>query len=329
MSFLNIKDKRKRDAEIKDYLALKKRLKRRNMEDREETIEHYRDLEEQYAPVVASNERMADTITEQLVPIKDQMHQIAALVNQPIPRQQVKAEPDLSQYGPLVQNFAASYMEERVRQAEIDTTFGIRYENAVWKIGNKKVSLNLDDSMTVGDEDYEGTPGFWSLVTEKHPTMFTDDDLARYKELLYETSALHQDYDEFDRYPRASKSKKWKNILGPIWNEFQFTGVVNTNGEEDQTSFFTNEQTADDSDQTMSSTTGGNGVKMYLQKKGRCYALNKTMDGGIKLRPRPKLAGVHADGLYLRHGSNIFHGEGLILGKNSPFRNIPILGWIL
>ena len=79
----------------------------------------------------------------------------------------------------------------------------------------------------------------------------------------------------------------------------------------------------------MSSTTGGDGVKMYLQKKGRCFSLNKTMDGGIKLRPRPKLAGVHGDGLYLRHGSNIFHGEGLILGKNSPFKNIPVLGWIL
>ena len=288
MSFLNIKDKRKQDETIKDYLALKKRLQRRYMEERTDFIDQQRDLEEQYAPVVASNERMTDTITEQLVPIKDQMHQIAALVNQSVPRLQVKAEPDLSQYGPHVQNFANAYLDERVRQAEIDTVFGIRYENGVWKIGEKNVSLNLDDSMTVGDEIYEGTPGFWSLVTEKHPAGFTDDDLSRYKELLYETSALHQDYDKFDRYPRASKSKKWKNILAPIWNEFQLTGVVNTDDEEDQTSFFIDEQTSDDGDQSMSSTTGGDGVKMYLQKKGRCYALNKTMDGGIKLRPRPK-----------------------------------------
>ena len=70
-------------------------------------------------------------------------------------------------------------------------------------------------------------------------------------------------------------------------------------------------------------------MKMYLQKKGRCFALNKTTDGAIKFCPRPKLAGVHGNGLYLRRGGDIYHGEGLILGKNSPFRNIPVLGWLL
>ena len=39
-------------------------------------------------------------------------------------------------------------------------------------------------------------------------------------------------------------------------------------------------------------------------------------------------AGV-GDGLYLKQGDAIHNGEGLILGKNSPFKNVPILGWIL
>ena len=73
----------------------------------------------------------------------------------------------------------------------------------------------------------------------------------------------------------------------------------------------------------------GESLKMYFQKKCRCYALSKTTDGGIKFRPRPKLDGVHGNGLYLRHGSDIYHGEGLFLGKNSPFRNIPVLSWLL
>ena len=70
----------------------------------------------------------------------------------------------------------------------------------------------------------------------------------------------------------------------------------------------------------------GNGIKMYLQKKGRCFALNKTTDGAIKFCPRPKLAGVHGNGLYLRRGGDLYCGEGLFLGKNSPFCNVPILG---
>ena len=39
-------------------------------------------------------------------------------------------------------------------------------------------------------------------------------------------------------------------------------------------------------------------------------------------------AGV-GDGLYLKRGGAVHNGEGLILGKNSPFKNVPILGWIL
>ena len=39
-------------------------------------------------------------------------------------------------------------------------------------------------------------------------------------------------------------------------------------------------------------------------------------------------AGV-GDGLYLKRGDAVHNGEGLILGKNSPFKNVPILGWIL
>ena len=73
----------------------------------------------------------------------------------------------------------------------------------------------------------------------------------------------------------------------------------------------------------------GHGMKMYLQKKDRCFALNKATDGAIKICPRLKLAGVYGNGLYLHRGGDLYNGEGLLLGKNSPFRNIPVLGWLL
>ena len=51
----------------------------------------------------------------------------------------------------------------------------------------------------------------------------------------------------------------------------------------------------------------GDGIKMYLQKNGRCFGIDKRTDGAIKFRPRPKLAGVHGNGLYLRLGVDIYH----------------------
>ena len=38
---------------------------------------------------------------------------------------------------------------------------------------------------------------------------------------------------------------------------------------------------------------------------------------------------VEGDGLFLKHGADISDGAGLLMGKNSPFKNIPVLGWLL
>ena len=216
MSFLNIKDKRLRDQTIDDYLALKKRLKSRYLDENVEDQTYQRDLQEQYEPVVAAQERMTQDITDQLIPMKDQIQELAALTlpkteeiqtEEPGEMQEeeqvMKREPfDLNEFGPQLQAFFLAYMDEESRKRNIDTNFGIRFENGMWKIGNKRVTINS-------------------------------------------------------------------------------------------------------------------------------FALNKTTNGGIKFLPRPKLAAVPGDGLYLRHGSDIYHGEGLILGESSPFRNIRVLGWLL
>ena len=225
-------------------------------------------------------------------------------------------------FGPLAVKFLNAHTDEDRRKLKIDTTFGIRQEDDKWKIGDKVVTLKPDDSMIVGDETYEGTPGFWSVVVEKTPKGYTPDDLARYKELLHETSALYQEYDPYSRYPRASASKKWKRILGPIWREFQATGVAPDENADDKDSWLYKYNDEGDEE-------AGQGIKMYLQKDGRCFSLHKLADGGMKVLPRPKLSGIDGNGLYLRRGADIFYGDGLLLGEQSPFRNIPILGWIL
>ena len=61
---------------------------------------------------------------------------------------------------------------------------------------------------------------------DKAPKQYDNEDLERYQELLCETSAMHQHYNSHDPYPRASGGKKWTQILAPIWNEFEMTGVA-------------------------------------------------------------------------------------------------------
>ena len=68
MSFLNITDPEEWDVAIKDYLALKKRLKESNLEERtrNKTVE----------PVVANNQKMAQDIIEDLIPITEALQEI-------------------------------------------------------------------------------------------------------------------------------------------------------------------------------------------------------------------------------------------------------------
>ena len=47
----------------------------------------------------------------------------------------------------------------------------------------------------------------------------------------------------------------------------------------------------------------------------------KCKGNGLYLAPHSHF--VEGDGLFLKHGA------GLLMGKNSPFNNIPVFGWLL
>ena len=71
----------------------------------------------------------------------------------------------------------------------------------------------------------------------------------------------------------------------------------------------------------------GVGDGLYLHKHGKCYRVQKMKGDGLYLAPHPRF--VEGDGLFLKHGADISDGASLLMGKNSPFKNIPVLGWLL
>ena len=71
----------------------------------------------------------------------------------------------------------------------------------------------------------------------------------------------------------------------------------------------------------------GVGDRLYLHKHGKCYRVLKMKGDGLYLAPHPRF--VEGDRLFLKHGEDISDGAGLLMGKNSPFKNIQVLGWLL
>ena len=74
---------------------------------------------------------------------------------------------------------------------------------------------------------------------------------------------------------------------------------------------------------------GKSGDGLYLFKRGHCIKVEPVKGNGLYLSPHSSKNHAVGDGLYLKRGDAVHNGEGLILGKNSPFKNVPILGWIL
>ena len=71
------------------------------------------------------------------------------------------------------------------------------------------------------------------------------------------------------------------------------------------------------------------GDGLYI-KKGGCVCEVETDGRGLYLEPTSgKGFSKLGDGLYLKKEGKIYDGKGLLLGPNSPFKNIPILGMLL
>jgi hypothetical protein len=309
-SFMDIKDPWKRDATIKDYLATMKRIQKRNEEEKTSGLYRQRELEQHFAPVVQSQDKMSKEITEGLKPIKQEVATLRE--NLETVHAETRKRHRADEYGPLATEFRARYAS---RDPNVDTTFGITYlRDGRTVIANTPVTISGDD-IIIYDEVYDGTPGLWALLTETQEDKlgkgkWTQDDVDNYAAILGVTNVLHEDYDSENPNPRASKSWKWRKILKPIWQQLK--------REESSGSGLLLPQHPVP------------GCRVYLNKNGHCCMVQTTRSGkGLHLSPHPPIGGIFGNGLYLKAGSTLYDGHGLLLGPNSPFKSIPILGLLL
>jgi len=71
----------------------------------------------------------------------------------------------------------------------------------------------------------------------------------------------------------------------------------------------------------------GNGL--YI-KKGGCVCEVETDGKRLLFEPADgKVLAKYGDGLYLKREGKLYDGSGLLLGPNSPYKNIPILGLLV
>ena len=68
------------------------------------------------------------------------------------------------------------------------------------------------------------------------------------------------------------------------------------------------------------------GSGLFLQRNGQSGKVQMVKGGGLYLNPHPRIHG--GEGLFEANEGEV-KGDGLLLGENSPFKNVPLLNLLL
>ena len=229
MSFIKVKDPRKREELIRDFIETRKRIKDNFIARKVGEIEYQTGLTKLFKPVTETQKATAKEITEaqkataekftsELLPIKEGIEELPTkLFKKIFPSIEFKAS-DIMNFGPL----AVDALLQAFTKKNIDLSYGIYAKDGKFKIGTEFITIE-DNDIKVNDIIFEGTPGFWELVTSKNPNPenYTDEDLDKYQRLVILTNTAFQDNNPNSNNPKASKSPKWKNIIKPIWKQIK------------------------------------------------------------------------------------------------------------
>ena len=224
MSFIKVKDPRKREELIRDFIETRKRIKDNFVARKVGEIEYQTGLTKLFKPVTETQKATAKEITEaqkataekitkELLPIKESIEGLPGAISFPQYQaiEEYKKEKNL---GPIVIK-ALNYIKP-----EKKPTFGMFFKDGDFKIGDKKVDIK-GDNIKIDDKEYPGTSGLWELIMHDNPQNFTDEDYLNYGRILKQTNSIYQKNNPNQNRAKSSGGNKWNKLIKPIWEDIK------------------------------------------------------------------------------------------------------------
>ena len=236
MSFIKVKDPRKREELIRDFIETRKRIKDNFIARKVGEAEYQTGLTKLFKPVTETQKATAKEITEaqkataekftsELLPIKEGIEGLPTkediskiplkVFNQIFPALKYK-ESDIMNLGTI----AVNALIEAFSKDGIDRTYGIYAKDKRFYMGNKRIDIKDNDIIINNANEggnnvkINGTPGLWRLITEKNipdKTEFTPQELTNYFIMMFYTKTVYINNDP-TRGKRGGTNKKLKLI---------------------------------------------------------------------------------------------------------------------
>ena len=217
MSFIKVKDPRKRGELIRDFIETRKRIKDNFIAKKVGEIEYQTGLTKLFKPVTETQKATAKEITEaqkaatekitqELLPIKEGIEKLPGAISEGFPALGMTEE-ELIKIGPI----ARKYIQSNLGRAT--TKAGLYSEDDNLKIGYRPVKIENDD-IIIDDERFKGTVGLWKLITSKDrpdKTEYSAEDLASYITIMHITKAT---YDKNNK--RVGGNDKMNKLIKPL-----------------------------------------------------------------------------------------------------------------
>ena len=217
MSFIKVKDSRKREELIRDFIETRKRIKDNFIAKKVGEIEYQTGLTKLFKPVTETQKATAKEITEaqkaatekitqELLPIKEGIEKLPGAISEGFPALGMTEE-ELIKIGPI----ARKYIQSNLGRAT--TKAGLYSEDDNLKIGYRPVKIENDD-IIIDDERFKGTVGLWKLITSKDipdKTEYSAEDLASYITIMHITKAT---YDKNNK--RVGGNDKMNKLIKPL-----------------------------------------------------------------------------------------------------------------
>ena len=220
MSFIKIKDPRKREELIKDLIETRKRIKDNFVARKVGEIEYQTGLTKLFKPVIETQKATAkeitdaqktatEKITQGLLPIQEAIKGLTIETGEPIPAIEY-TEKDITELGEYAADGLQKTHGRKATQADI---IPVDAKEGFYKIGKTPFKIKNND-LYFDFYNFKGTPGLWELLTSQgmpDKTKYEANDLLSYIVIMYFTNATRQGFNK-DRGVISGNDKMHKFI---------------------------------------------------------------------------------------------------------------------
>ena len=226
MSFIKVKDPRKREELIRDFIETRKRIKDNFVAKKVGEIEYQTGLTKLFKPVTETQKATAKEITDaqkataekiasELLPIKEGIEKLPGAISFPTYPALELTDEELIKIGPIARKYIQSNLGRTTTRA------GIYSEDDNLKIGYRPVKIENDD-IIINDERFKGTPGLWELITSNN---IPEKEKYKAEDLMNYITIMHITKSTFDKNnKRISGNNKMNKLIKPLVKAFEEGG---------------------------------------------------------------------------------------------------------